>query len=82
MYIYIYIHIGGRLDLHLFEQRYRLMMQRVVNSTRSFAYVPSFNQYNFNATVGDVALVAVLEEVSLKQKIYSIKSLWLKWLLA
>lgn len=54
---------GGRLDLHLFEQRYRVMMQRVVNSTRSFAYVPSFNQYNFNAAVGDVALVAVLEEV-------------------
>jgi hypothetical protein len=38
-------------------------MQRVINSTRSFAYVPCFNPYNFNATVGDVALVAVLEEV-------------------
>lgn len=36
-------------------------MQRVVNSTRSFAYVANFNQYR--ASVGDVALVAVLEEV-------------------
>lgn len=36
-------------------------MQRVINSTRSFAYVPNFNQYRAN--VGDVALVAVLEEV-------------------
>lgn len=52
---------GGRLDLHLFEPRYRVMMQRVVNSTRSFAYVANFNQYR--ASVGDVALVAVLEEV-------------------
>jgi Lon protease-like protein len=52
---------GGRLDLHLFEPRYRVMMQRVVNSTRSFAYVAKFNQYR--ASVGDVALVAVLEEV-------------------
>jgi hypothetical protein len=52
---------GSRLDLHLFEPRYRVMMQRVVNSTRSFAYVPNFNQYRAN--VGDVALVAVLEEV-------------------
>ena len=52
---------GGRLDLHLFEPRYRVMMQRVVNSTRSFAYVANFNQYRAN--VGDVALIAVLEEV-------------------
>lgn len=52
---------GSRLDLHLFEPRYRVMMQRVVNTTRSFAYVPNFNQYRAN--VGDVALVAVLEEV-------------------
>ena len=52
---------GGRLDLHLFEPRYRVMMQRVVNSTRSFAYVANFNQYR--AHVGDVALIAVLEEV-------------------
>ena len=51
---------GGRLDLHLFEPRYRTMMQRVVNSTRSFAYVPNFHSYS--ATIGDIALVANLEE--------------------
>jgi len=52
---------GGRLDLHLFEPRYRVMMQRVVSSTRSFAYVPNFHQYS--ASIGDIALVALLEEV-------------------
>ena len=52
---------GSRLSLHLFEQRYRVMMQRVVNTCRSFAYVPNFNDYRAN--VGDPALVAQLEEV-------------------
>jgi len=52
---------GSRLSLHLFEQRYRVMMQRVVNTTRSFAYVPNFSDYR--AKVGDVALIAQLEEV-------------------
>jgi hypothetical protein len=48
-------------NLHLFEPRYRLMMQRVVNSTRAFAYVPNFSTYHAN--VGDVALVANIKEV-------------------
>jgi Lon protease-like protein len=52
---------GSKLGLHLFEPRYRVMMQRVVDSTRSFAYVPNFN--NYTAKVGDVALIAQLEEV-------------------
>ncbi len=36
------------------------MMQRVVSSTRSFAYVPNFR--NYSASIGDVALVAELKE--------------------
>jgi Zinc finger, C3HC4 type (RING finger) len=51
---------GSTLGLHLFEPRYRLMMQRVVNTTRSFAYVPNFA--NYRADVGDVALIAQLVE--------------------
>lgn len=52
---------GGKLSLHLFEPRYKLMMQRVVNTTKSFAYVPNFS--NYHARIGDVALVAKLTEV-------------------
>jgi len=52
---------GSKLSLHLFEPRYKVMMQRVVNSTRSFAYVPNFT--NYSAGVGDIALIATLEEV-------------------
>ena len=37
------------------------MMQRIVNTTRSFAYVPNLDTYNAN--VGDVALKACLKEV-------------------
>ena len=36
-------------------------MQRIVNSTRSFAYVPNLATYNAN--IGDVALRACLKEV-------------------
>jgi len=52
---------GSRLSLHLFEPRYKIMMQRVVNSTKSFAYVPNFT--NYHAAAGDIALVAKLKEV-------------------
>eukprot|EP01035_Chromulina_nebulosa_P008718 gene8718-11803_t len=51
---------GGRLNLHLFEPRYKLMMQRIIDSTRAFAYVPNFNTYL--AQIGDVALVAELKD--------------------
>lgn len=51
---------GETLSLHLFEPRYKLMMQRVVNSTRAFAYVPNFVSYC--ARDGDLALVAELKE--------------------
>jgi Lon protease-like protein len=51
---------GSRLELHLFEPRYRHMMQRVVASTRSFAYVPNFRSYC--AKIGDVALKAQIHE--------------------
>jgi hypothetical protein len=49
------------LSLHLFEPRYKLMMQRVVNTTNAFAYVPNFN--NYHAQLGDIALVAKVKEV-------------------
>lgn len=52
---------GNKLSLHLFEPRYKLMMERVVNTTKAFAYVPNFS--NYNAQVGDVALIAKLKEV-------------------
>ena len=51
---------GSRLDLHLFEPRYRVMMKRVVDTTRTFAYVPNFRSYSAN--VGDPALVAKVDE--------------------
>lgn len=37
------------------------MMQRIVNTSRSFAYVPNFT--NYVAELGDIALVAELKEV-------------------
>ena len=52
---------GASISLHLFEPRYKLMMQRIVNSSRRFAYVPNFS--NYNSVVGDVALIAELQEV-------------------
>jgi len=52
---------GSRLALHLFEPRYKLMMKRVVDTTRSFAYVPNFT--NYSAQVGDIALIADLRNV-------------------
>lgn len=51
---------GGRLNLHLFEPRYKLMMQRIINTTRAFAYVPNFTTYN--AQIGDIALIAELKD--------------------
>lgn len=51
---------GCKLSLHLFEPRYKIMMQRIINSTRMFAYVPNYT--NYTAVLGDVALIAQLEE--------------------
>ena len=50
---------GSTLSLHLFEPRYRLMMQRIVNSTKKFVYAPNFT--NYRANVGDVVMVATLK---------------------
>eukprot|EP01038_Epipyxis_sp_PR26KG_P008665 gene8665-11708_t len=52
---------GSSLHLHLFEPRYRIMMKRVVDSSRSFAYVPNFT--NYHANLGDIILIAVIKEV-------------------
>jgi len=51
---------GYELQLHLFEPRYRLMMQRVTESNRCFAYLPNFVDYQ--AKEGDVGLIAELDE--------------------
>lgn len=50
---------GSSISLHLFEPRYKLMMHRIVNTSRRFAYVPNFS----STVVGEVALVAELKEV-------------------
>eukprot|EP00640_Fibrocapsa_japonica_P002174 CAMPEP_0113940442 /NCGR_PEP_ID=MMETSP1339-20121228/6567_1 /TAXON_ID=94617 /ORGANISM="Fibrocapsa japonica" /LENGTH=342 /DNA_ID=CAMNT_0000944273 /DNA_START=45 /DNA_END=1073 /DNA_ORIENTATION=+ /assembly_acc=CAM_ASM_000762 len=52
---------GNLLSLHLFEPRYKLMMKRIVNSNRKFAYVPNYTSYT--AKAGDIALIAELQEV-------------------
>ncbi|KAJ1477065.1 hypothetical protein T484DRAFT_1631734 [Baffinella frigidus] len=33
------------LTLHLFEPRYKVMMRRIVEASRKFAYLPNFNAY-------------------------------------
>ena len=55
---------GARLDLHLFEPRYRVMMRRVVDSTNTFAYVP--NCTNQTARIGDVAVLAKIDECEVR----------------
>jgi len=52
---------GETLSLHLFEPRYKLMMKRIVNTSRKFAYVPNYTDYT--AKVGDIALLSELKEV-------------------
>lgn len=49
---------GATITLHLFEPRYRLMMQRVVNTTRSFAYCFT----GCPAVKGDICLLAKVKE--------------------
>lgn len=48
---------GNKLSLHLFEPRYKLMMTRIVDTNRAFAYI-SANRTELSG----VALVAELEE--------------------
>lgn len=49
---------GSKLRLHLFEPRYKLMMTRIVNASRAFAYVSTHHEL----APGAVALVAELKE--------------------
>jgi len=51
---------GCLLHLHLFEQRYRHMINRCVSSNRQFLYLPNFSDYK--ATAGDVGLLAYVDE--------------------
>jgi len=51
---------GGFLHLHLFEQRYRHMINRCVSSNRKFIYLPNFSDYK--ASDGDVGLMAYVDE--------------------
>jgi hypothetical protein len=56
---------GEKLHLQLFEPRYKLMMQRIINTTRSFAYVPlkPFAARQGLQVVGELALVAEVKDV-------------------
>lgn len=47
---------GEILSLHLFEPRYKLMMKRIIETSRRFAYVPNYTDYQ--AQEGDFALLA------------------------
>jgi len=48
------------LRLHLFEARYKLMIKRVLESNRCFAYVPNFKDYK--PTKGELGMIARVEE--------------------
>eukprot|EP00904_Undaria_pinnatifida_P009600 jgi/Undpi1/5770/HiC_scaffold_2.g01044.m1 len=47
---------GETLWLHFFEPRYKLMMKRIIDTSRRFAYVPNYSKNV--AAKGDTALVA------------------------
>ncbi|EKX52551.1 hypothetical protein GUITHDRAFT_101718 [Guillardia theta CCMP2712] len=49
------------LVLHLFEPRYKIMIKRIVQASRKFAYLPCMHSYQ--ASVGDVGVIAELSEV-------------------
>eukprot|EP00468_Gymnochlora_sp_CCMP2014_P003000 CAMPEP_0167755196 /NCGR_PEP_ID=MMETSP0110_2-20121227/8689_1 /TAXON_ID=629695 /ORGANISM="Gymnochlora sp., Strain CCMP2014" /LENGTH=330 /DNA_ID=CAMNT_0007641155 /DNA_START=56 /DNA_END=1045 /DNA_ORIENTATION=- len=51
---------GVPLRLHLFEQRYRHMINRAVSSNRKFIYLPAFSEYK--ASEGDVGLIANVDD--------------------
>mmetsp|Transcript_23965 Transcript_23965/g.42463 ORF Transcript_23965/g.42463 Transcript_23965/m.42463 type:complete len:343 (-) Transcript_23965:133-1161(-) len=51
---------GSLLHLHLFEQRYRHMINRCVSSNRMFVYLPNITDYKAN--VDDVGLLAYVDE--------------------
>ncbi|CAM9847594.1 unnamed protein product, partial [Phaeothamnion confervicola] len=51
---------GETLSLHLFEPRYKLMMRRIIDTSRRFAYVPNYT--NYIANIGDIALIAEVQE--------------------
>ena len=54
-YLFIALHVN------IFEPRYKLMVQRVVQTTRLFVYVPYINQNN-SANIGDIAMIAELKD--------------------
>mmetsp|Transcript_31640 Transcript_31640/g.84609 ORF Transcript_31640/g.84609 Transcript_31640/m.84609 type:complete len:271 (-) Transcript_31640:457-1269(-) len=49
------------LALHLFEERYKVMIRRIVEASRKFCYLPNFA--NYEASVGDVGVVAEITDV-------------------
>eukprot|EP00466_Bigelowiella_natans_P015344 jgi/Bigna1/77332/fgenesh1_pg.47_\ len=51
---------GSLLHLHLFEQRYRHMINRCISSNRKFIYLPNFSDYK--ASEGDLGLMAHVDE--------------------
>jgi len=50
---------GSKLQLHLFEPRYKLMMQRIVNASRCFAYAPF---HESSCREGSIVLIFHLED--------------------
>mmetsp|Transcript_7410 Transcript_7410/g.11070 ORF Transcript_7410/g.11070 Transcript_7410/m.11070 type:complete len:309 (-) Transcript_7410:318-1244(-) len=56
---------GQILKLCLFEKRYLLMIKRILNTTRKFAYVPNYSSYE--AKKGDVAIIAEIKDCTFDQ---------------
>jgi len=49
------------LALNLFEPRYKVMLHRIVESSRKFAYLPKFDTYQAN--VGDMGVIAEITDI-------------------
>ncbi|CAM9731208.1 unnamed protein product [Choristocarpus tenellus] len=47
---------GDKLTLHIFEPRYKIMVDRIMTTSRKFGYVPNYT--NFQVANGDVLLKA------------------------
>ena len=51
---------GTLISLHLFESRYRLMVKRIIHTSRKFIFLPNFTSYTANEN--DVGLLCELAE--------------------
>ena len=58
--------VGDRLGLHLFEPRFKEMVRRIwtlEHLPKEFLYLPNFSTYQ--ATAGDLGLIARLDDVTI-----------------